>query len=135
MLPPPTTMAIWTPPAVAFIISRASHWQNSGSIPYSRLPKNISPESFRRIRLYGALSIKAYFNSLGSLLSRLIGFVTVAVPQDCCGYTRYSGGNCTHYDTTDNSVVHFGQDPRFADFQCPLNILFCYQINDVFPSN
>src|SRR5262245_48233402 len=52
MLPPPITMATWTPSSVTSRISAPTRSSTGGSIPYPWSPASASPESFRTIRRY-----------------------------------------------------------------------------------
>ena len=47
MLPPPTTMAIWTPPSLTSATSAAIRPTVTGSMPNGSPPANDSPDSFR----------------------------------------------------------------------------------------
>src|ERR1700745_3895442 len=65
MLPPPMTMAIWTPVRCTSTISSAIRAMVSGSIPVRRPPMSASPESLRRTRLYRGCIGDALYNKKG----------------------------------------------------------------------
>src|SRR5215470_13128399 len=52
MLPPPITMATWTPRSMTSRISAPTRSSTGGSIPYPWSPASASPESFRTMRRY-----------------------------------------------------------------------------------
>src|SRR5687768_13851364 len=72
MLPPPTTIAISTPPSLASAICAAISRVTSGSIPYCRDPISASPESFSSTRRYaGAPMVRS--STSGGLFVNAVG--------------------------------------------------------------
>src|SRR4051812_34789304 len=59
MLPPPTTIATWTPRWVTCLTAVAMASMRAGSAPYSSPPSSASPESFSRTRRKAALPLPA----------------------------------------------------------------------------